>query len=71
MSTYTAVEGQTFYDICLITYGSFDFAGRLQKDNGITDLNNTDLSGVQFYYDSSLIVSQSVNAALQNNYGTA
>lgn len=70
MSTYTAVAGQSFYDVCLITYGSYDFAGKLQSDNNISDFNDVNLTGVVFTYDSSLVVNQLVNSTLKNNYGT-
>ena len=73
--TYTAVTGQSLYDICLITYGSFDFLLKLANDNGITDLNNTALTGIAFSYDSSLVANQAVNQALNQQinqkYGTA
>lgn len=72
---YIAVTGQSLYDVCLITYGSLDFLLKLANDNGITDLNNTALTGIAFSYDSSLIANQAINQALNQQinqqYGTA
>ena len=71
MSTYTAVTGQSTYDICLITYGSLDFLVKLVNDNGITDINNTALTGIAFTYDNSLIVNEILHQQLNQQYGTS
>lgn len=71
---YTAVTGQSLYDICIITYGSLDFLIKLANDNNIADLNNSALTGIAFTYDSTLIVNQVINQSLQQSinqqYGT-
>lgn len=71
MSEYTAVRGQNMYDVCLITYGTLDSLVKLANDNGITDLNDINLSGKTFTYDNSLIVNQLLHQQLNRNYGTA
>lgn len=71
MSVYTAVSGQNMYDVCLITYGSLDFVVKLANDNGISDLNNINLTGILFTYDNTLVVNQVLQQQLNKNYGTA
>jgi len=70
-ATYTAVNGQSLQDVCMITYGSMDYLVQLANDNGITDLSNCLLSGIVFAYDNSLVVSQVLQQQLNQNYGTA
>jgi hypothetical protein len=70
MSIYTAVAGQTLYDVCILTYGSIDYIVKLARDNNIIDLSNDNLSGVEFTYDNSLVVSQALQQALNQQYGT-
>ncbi len=35
MLAYSSLEGQTLYDVCLMTYGSLDYLEKLLKDNQI------------------------------------
>ena len=71
MNTYTAVSGQSIYDICIITYGSLDFTVKLATDNGITDLNDTVAPGTVFTYNNSLVVNQALHQQINQQYGTA
>ena len=71
MNTYTAVTGQSMYDICLITYGTLDYLVKLANDNGITDLNNSSLTGIAFSYDNALIVNEIIHQQINQQYGTS
>lgn len=70
-ATYIPVTGQSLYDVCLLTYGSIDYIVKLATDNGITDLNDINLSGKTMIYDDTLVVNQALQQQLNNNYGTA
>lgn len=69
--TYRAVTGQSLYDICLITYGDISKIGKLASDNGISDLNDINLTGITFTYDNSQVVNQILHQQLNSSYGTA
>lgn len=52
---YRAHSNQTILDICLNTYGSFRYLGKLMKDNGVYNpLYNTSKNSI-FVYDDALI----------------
>lgn len=68
---YIPVTGQSLYDVVMITYGSADYLVKLANDNGITDLNNINLTGIPFTYDNTLVVNQVLQQQLNKNYGTA
>jgi len=71
MNTYTAVAGQSLYDVCLIIYGTLDFLVQLAMTNGITDLNNVNLSGIAFSYNNAQIANPVLHQQLNQSYGTA
>ena len=71
ISTYTAVTGQSLYDVCLIVYGTLDLLLKLATDNGIADLNSIALTGTTFTYDNTLIANPVLHQQLNQSYGTA
>jgi len=71
MKSYTAVTGQSMYDICLITYGSMDYLVKLANDNTVQDLNNTALTGISFTYDNALVVNEILHQQINQQYGTS
>lgn len=74
MTIYTAIAGQSIYDVCLQTYGSLDFLFKLLQDNSIAGLNTDVLSGQKFTWDETLVVNQQINSAFAAsgiNYATS
>lgn len=74
MTTFTAIAGQSIYDVCLQTYGSLDFLFKLMQDNSIAGLNVGVLSGQSFIWDETLVVNQQLNSAFASsgiNYATS
>jgi len=74
MTNYTAIAGQSIYDVCLQTYGSLDFLFKLMQDNSIAGLNVDVLSGQKFVWDETLVVNQQLNSAFAAsgiNYATS
>lgn len=63
MQIYSAIAGQSIYDVCLQTYGTLDYLYKLMQDNNIAGVNISVLSGQQFVWDDSLVLDQQVNAA--------
>ena len=55
LTTYTALEGQSIYDVCLQTYGTLDLLYKLIQDNDIDNVNRVELKGIVFTFDTSLI----------------
>ncbi len=66
MTTFTAIFGQSIFDVCLNTYGSFDYLLKLITDNNIPNINYTPYSGQQFTWDETLTADQAVNQTSQN-----
>jgi hypothetical protein len=63
MRIYSAIAGQSIYDVCLQTYGSLDYLYKLMQDNGIEGLDEQIYSRQEFVWDDSLVVNQLINAA--------
>ncbi len=55
IQTLLGQEGQSVYDLCLMTYGDISQIYQLLQDSGINSINETDLSQQLFTYDTSLI----------------
>lgn len=74
MQQYKAKAGQSIYDVCLQTYGSLDYLGKLMDDNGINGVDEDVLSGQVFEWDDQLIVDQGLNLntlLVSDTYATA
>ncbi len=54
-SYITARQGQSIYDLVLMTYGDLKYTIKLLKDNNIVSLNNTNLSGKKIIFNPKLI----------------
>jgi len=67
MLLYSALEGQSIFDICLQTYGSLDFLVKLLQDNNIASISIAPVSGQVFNWDETLTVDQVVNQISQNS----
>jgi len=63
MRIYSAIAGQSIYDVCLQTYGSLDYLYKLMQDNGVEGLDEQIYSRQEFTWDDSLVVNQLINAA--------
>lgn len=71
--TYNALANQNIYDICLMTYGTYDQLMKLISDNNFGSLNNYPYAGQSFLWDDTLVFNQQVNISnsLANlNYAT-
>lgn len=51
---FIARDGQSLFDVCLMTYGTIDRYNKLLSDNSINGLTIGSLSGKAFIFDSSL-----------------
>ncbi len=53
--TITATNGQSIYDLCLMTYGDLGMIYKFMQENNIDSLNNTNLSGKVFTFNTALV----------------
>lgn len=60
VKTFTAVYGQSIFDVCLNCSGSLDLLYKLIQDSGFDSVNALPQSGQRFVYDDSLVVDQNV-----------
>jgi len=66
-STYLGIEGQSYSDIVLNTYGSLDFYAKFLDDNNLSP-EDAPYSGQVFTWDETLVVNQAqTNSLLRNN----
>jgi hypothetical protein len=63
MSTFSGINGQSLFDVCLNTYGSLDYMYKLIQDSGVANINQEVKTQDQFTWDSALVVDQVVNKA--------
>lgn len=67
IKTFTAVENSTIYDVCLSTYGSLNFIGKLMDDNDHAGVDLYPTTGQVFSFDSNLVqspVSANINVTV-------
>lgn len=50
-----AKDGQSLFDICLMTYGNLEHMYKLLQDNDIDSINETDISQKTFTFDKSSV----------------
>lgn len=67
MLQFTAIEGQSLWDVCLNTYGSFDNIIKLLQDNNVDNINVSPISGQVFNWDETLVQDQAVNQRSSNS----
>lgn len=64
LKNYSAVNGQSMFDICLNTYGTLDrIVKQLVDSGGIQGVNAVPARGQVFVYDDDLVADQAVNQA--------
>ena len=63
---YKAINGQSIYDICLMTYGTFDYLFKLVSEN-LTSIEDVIVSGKIFTWDTTLSINPNTNQTLSNN----
>lgn len=64
LKNYSAVNGQSIFDVCLNTYGTLDRLIKQLVDSGGTQgVNDVPVSGQVYVYDDDLVADQSVNQA--------
>lgn len=69
MLQFKAISGSTLYNVCMNTYGSYDYIVKLMKDNKISNINQYPIAGQIFLYDETLVFNK---LALGNvKYSTA
>jgi hypothetical protein len=66
MQQYNCQNGQSWYDVCLNTYGSLDYLGKLVSDNG-GELNVQPTTNTVIYWDQSLVKDSSLLSLIKNN----
>lgn len=55
MKEFVAVSNSTIYDVCLSTYGSLNYLGKLMNDNDHAGVDLYPTNGQIFRYDSNLV----------------
>jgi hypothetical protein len=60
IAEYTALEGQSIYDVCANTYGDLNKLRKLITDNNIGSVNDQNLARQVFKFDTSLIKDNSL-----------
>lgn len=66
MTQFIAVENSNIYDICLNTYGSFNFLVKLMDDNNFPGVNYYPIAGEVFLFDETLVLDQNINRTANN-----
>jgi hypothetical protein len=67
MLVFNAIAGQSIWDICLNTYGSFDRMVKLLQDNNLDNVNIVPSSRQPFSWDEKLSTDQLVNQTSKNS----
>lgn len=67
MLPYRAVTGQSVFDLCLNTYGTFDYLFKFLNENNISSVNYVPFNGQEFIWDETLSADQAVNITSTNN----
>jgi len=67
MQVFSAIAGQSIFDVCLNTYGSLDYLTKLIHDNGIVNVDGDVYNGQQFIWDDTLVQNQQINLAFQQS----
>lgn len=71
IKTFKAVDMSTIYDVCLNTYGTFDYLVKLMVDNGFDGVNTYPTAGQVFSYDDSLVYGLAQQKLNTVNYATS
>lgn len=65
--TYKAQNGQSLFDICLMTYGALDNLVKLVQDSLISSVSEEEVAGKNFVFESELISDVSFANAIKSN----
>ena len=60
MSTFNSFDGQSLFDVCLNTYGTFDYLYKLLQDSNVPSIDTPVRTQQSFTWDSTLIFDQAV-----------
>lgn len=74
IQNYRSLEGQSIYDVCLMTYGTLDLLYQLIKDNNYTNVNFVPAAGTVFTWEDTLVIDEKVfitNQTLGVSYSTS
>ena len=66
MKTYNCVNGQSFSDVCLNTYGTLDKYIKMLNDNSI-EADNVPFSGQPINWDETVVVNQTTRTQITQN----
>lgn len=66
MQQYNCQNGQSWYDVCLNTYGSLDYIGKLISDNG-GEINVQPTTDTIIFWDESIVKDSSILSLIKNN----
>lgn len=61
MTPYSAIAGQSIYDVVTQTYGTIDELLKLVQDSGVSNLDAPVTSGRAFTYDETVLTDQALN----------
>ena len=67
MKEFIAISNSTIYDVCLNTYGTLDYLGKLMNDNNHLGVDVNPTNGQIFMYDDTLVnkISNSITDSTQ------
>lgn len=65
LKSYSAIFGQSIFDVCLNAYGALDNLFKLLQDSSGTDqgVDDAPASGQEYIYDDDLVSDQAINQA--------
>ena len=66
MLQFNNVNGQSFIDICLNTYGSLDYLSKLLTDNGIESIDDVPPASKTWHWDETLVSDERANIIQTN-----
>lgn len=64
---YKAQNGQSIFDVCLMTYGTIDKIITLVKDSLLNSISDESLAGKTFPFESLLISDVALANSIKNN----
>jgi hypothetical protein len=70
IKTIIATNGQSIFDLCLMTYGDLKYVFKLMQDNDIVSINGDNLSGKIINFNPTLIEDLGFYNYLMNKHKT-
>lgn len=65
--SFSAVDGQSIFDVCLNCYGTLDLLYKLIQDSSVGSVNDIPQSRQVYIYDDSLVSDQNINQSFTLN----